>query len=323
MDKAVPVSLIRILESWYIGGTACVRWGSTFSHAFSLHAGVRQGGILSPVLFSLYINVIITELKLNGLGLVVYEQYMGCILYADDILLLACSLSVMQKMLNVTCKVLSDIDICINVDKSRVIRFGNRYNKSCVPLMMSGYNIKFCDKVNYLGVMLKAGMNVKFDTGKNCVAFYRAFNMLLHKCSLARSELICTFMLNSVCVPILTYAIEVLLLSSSEIKKLDTLINNAVRRIFNISDVSNISYVRSAVGLKHIEGIRRKRIANFILKSVNKPYCFRDVTIRAAIRHDAWLNTLIRHRSIASNVDEFIPDIRLAMQQIDIDMDNM
>jgi len=87
--------------------------------------------------------------------------------------------------------------------------------------------------------------------------------------------------------------------------------------------VSNIPFVRNDVGLKHIEGIRRKRISNFILRSVSKLYCFRDVIIRAPIRHDAWLNNLIRHRCISSNVGDFIHDIRLAVQQIDIDMDTL
>ena len=49
MERNVPKCLIQILICWYSKCSVFVRWGSVVSSCFSVSAGVRQGGVLSPV----------------------------------------------------------------------------------------------------------------------------------------------------------------------------------------------------------------------------------------------------------------------------------
>ena len=50
--------LIRIVLNvfWYSKQTVCIEWERSISVFFSLSNGFRQGGILSPKLFSVYID---------------------------------------------------------------------------------------------------------------------------------------------------------------------------------------------------------------------------------------------------------------------------
>ncbi len=68
MDRNLPHNFIAILLEWYSKCTARVRWGSEFSHCFCIAAGVRQGGILSPSLFAVYIDILIQRLRQAGYG---------------------------------------------------------------------------------------------------------------------------------------------------------------------------------------------------------------------------------------------------------------
>jgi len=65
-----------------------VRWLDVISNFFHVTSGVgvRQGGILSPVLFTVFVNLIVVRLKDCGFGCVIICMYVGCIMYADDII---------------------------------------------------------------------------------------------------------------------------------------------------------------------------------------------------------------------------------------------
>ena len=63
-----------------------VRWGDYLSASFCVCAGVRQGGVLSPTLFAIYIDII-NKLQKLRLGCFIGRHYIGSIVYADDILL--------------------------------------------------------------------------------------------------------------------------------------------------------------------------------------------------------------------------------------------
>ena len=82
--------------------SVCITWKGFYSSAFSVHSGVRQGSVLSPMLFNQYVNKIITCLNTSGAGCHLVNCYVGCIMYADDLLLLSGSILGLQAMLD-TC----------------------------------------------------------------------------------------------------------------------------------------------------------------------------------------------------------------------------
>ena len=60
-------------------------------HLFFGLSGVRQGGILSPILFNLNVNTILFTIGKLDLGCHVYNIFLGFIMYADDFLLISAS----------------------------------------------------------------------------------------------------------------------------------------------------------------------------------------------------------------------------------------
>ena len=80
---------------------ASVRWNGAFSNMLPIKNGVLQGSILSPSIFNLYVDVIIVALSKAGYGCFVRKIYIGCIAYADDIILLSASIVAIQEMLNI------------------------------------------------------------------------------------------------------------------------------------------------------------------------------------------------------------------------------
>ena len=53
MDMDIPRCIIRLIFDSYLRQRACVTWNSAKSQYFSIHTGVKQGGIISPIFFNL------------------------------------------------------------------------------------------------------------------------------------------------------------------------------------------------------------------------------------------------------------------------------
>jgi len=97
MERKLPNEILNILEQWFNISITCVKWNACVSSFFRLMAGVRQGGVLSPFLFAIFIDNLVDKVKATGVGCYLLSFCVSIFLYADDILLIAPSVSALQK----------------------------------------------------------------------------------------------------------------------------------------------------------------------------------------------------------------------------------
>ena len=69
---------------------------------FHIEAGVRQGGILSPIFYCIYVDDLVSILCAIGVGCYLIKTFLSILLYADDMALMAPSLKGLQTLLNAT-----------------------------------------------------------------------------------------------------------------------------------------------------------------------------------------------------------------------------
>ena len=131
-ERNFPNIFLRILIFIYVEQSCKVRWNSNFSDSFKVTNGVRQGAVLSPSLFSLYIDSLLLQLEKSGYGCHINNYFYGCSAYADDIILLSPSRNGLQSMFNICVKYFQEhkITISTNVDlkksKTKCIYFGKK-----------------------------------------------------------------------------------------------------------------------------------------------------------------------------------------------------
>ena len=77
-----------------------MKWHSCLSRPVKLSAGVRQGGVLSPFLFAVFVDKILYKLQKNGLGCYINHCCFNAAMYADDLLLMAISVSDLKRMID-------------------------------------------------------------------------------------------------------------------------------------------------------------------------------------------------------------------------------
>jgi len=104
-------TLLKLLISIFLAGSknmavhpcqsmVTVRWKDCQSALFQVKSEVRQGGVLSPILFTMYIDIVVEALVKSDLSCHVMRKYFGCLLYADDLIVLSASVLQLQKMLD-------------------------------------------------------------------------------------------------------------------------------------------------------------------------------------------------------------------------------
>jgi Reverse transcriptase (RNA-dependent DNA polymerase) len=179
MKRRIPIALLNMLVNWLDQCSTCIKSNGMgyFPEFFKLDFGVRQGSVLSPYLFAVYLDDIIDN-RYNGNSCFV-------ILYADDIILITHPVSLLLDLL-LTCEIeLSWLDMCITaVTKSCCLRIGQRCNVICSSIVSSTillYGLEAAylriSEVRSLDFVVNRFLMKLFQTGKisvinDCISYF-------------------------------------------------------------------------------------------------------------------------------------------------------
>jgi exonuclease III len=233
MKRYIPVDLLDTLEYWLSNNWSCIKWFNTFSPAFKICLGVRQGSVLSPYLFAVYLDEL-ADRRSNG-------RFSYIILYADDILLVSSSLCELQILLHACERELKWLDMAINVNKSCCIRIGPRFGVKCIAIStINGDTLPWVTELRYLGIYLihSRVFCCSHDQAKR--AYHRSLNAIFGKVGRIASEEVVLQLVSSKCLPILMYGTEACGLKKSDIRSLDFTVNRFLMKLFKTGNISVI-----------------------------------------------------------------------------------
>lgn len=270
MKKGIKKRVITILLDWFMKCCSCVKWNDCTSIFVTLTAGVRQGGVLSPVLFSIYMDTLCERLRTSGFGCKFAGKYVGCLLYADDIMLLSVSISQMQNMLDICSQFANDFDIVFNCKKSCAMRIGSRFNISCELLYLSRQTLAYVKSMNYLGFCISSGKHFRISLDNAKLKFYRSFNCIFQKTKGTCSEMVTVRLLHAYCLPVLLYGIEAIMLDKDAVKSIAKCIDAAFSKIFAVYDQASLCYIEKVCGCD-IDEIINNRVSNFYMNLCELP----------------------------------------------------
>jgi hypothetical protein len=182
-------------------------------------SGVRQGSVISPILFSMYVDDLLNKFKSYGCSF--HGLSVSAIMYADDLVLASSSIHEMQLMLDMCCNELMNLDLRLNYDKSVALRIGKGCNKICCNIKAMGHTIKRVTEAKYLRIYIRSGQK------------------LVH----------------SIALPILTYGLEALSLTKTQLLSVEHPWSRMFMKLFktfNLAIIQQWQYLCDLLPIKHL-----------------------------------------------------------------------
>ena len=116
-------SLFSALSTIYSSSNSQLRVNDMLTDPFNVKSGVRQGDIVSPILFSMFLNDLATGIKDLDIGVKLNGTDLSILMYADDIVLMAPNEENLQKMLDFVANWCRKWRMAVNTDKTKKCSF--------------------------------------------------------------------------------------------------------------------------------------------------------------------------------------------------------
>lgn len=239
LERHMHPLYIRCLLYMYTNQSLRVKWQNVYSDSFKVLNGVRQGGVLSPVLFCLYMDQLMSQLRNSQNGCYIGPHFTGAFCYADDIALLSPSLQGLRNMLKICETFSNQYKLTFNGLKSQFIVFRQKTKLTQKRIIFCGSEIHEQESVVHLGHTIYSDLN-KHDIDTVLQNFYRQYNSLFSKLGGVPSSILaklfrthCSAFYGSMLLPLRCT------------KRLQVAWRKAMRRVWRVPPMTHVITLRS------------------------------------------------------------------------------
>ena len=262
LKRNIPPLVLRLLLDAYTRQNASVCWNGVRSNPFALANGVKQGGILSPILFTVYFDELLHRLQRTGIGCHVGDVYSGALCYADDLTLLCPSLRGLNTMLQICADFADEYSVAFNATKTVAVTFDPK-NLRVVPgnAFLNGEAIAWAKETKHLGNYVQSNLSDARDIAYKKGLFIGSFNNLMSNFHFVSYRVRCRLFLTN-CMSY--YGSQMWSLSCPELCTLFTSWNVAVRRLLKLPRTAHTWSLAPLLGSKHLKNQLLHRNLTFL-----------------------------------------------------------
>ena len=270
--RGVPGPIIRLLFDGYRRQRVTAIWNGCESKPFPVTNGVRQGAIASAVLFSVYLDELLSRLERAGIGCHINDNFYGAFAYADDLTLLAPTIGGLSQMINVMEAYGTEYMVKFNPNKTKCMAFPPRKNITAeLPVItVAGRDVEWVEKFKYLGTLITPNLTDRIDIENKRAHFIRSANYVLSTFSVApanvKSRLVQTY-----CTSL--HGCQSWKLADRTTDKLRTAWNVVQRKVWRLPNMAHSKYLPHLAGNDDLKRqmVNRFRKFNMQLERSNNP----------------------------------------------------
>ena len=263
-ETDISSGLWMILDNLYTDSQECVRWRGGDSDPFFSKQGVKQGSIISPMLYKAYINGLLDTLQQNHLGAFIGGFFVGSPACADDVLLISFDPHELQAMLDV-CSGYSTVhryEIHPGKSSISVLHRPRNHPEPAREWNLGGSAIRRQDTFTHLGIEWKEGRsqpNIQANLSKARRTAYALMRVGMHGCdglgAATSAKLIQLYV-----TPNLLHGLDAVVLDKKSISELDLFYRKILRQVQSLPDSTAVEAVHWLSGTLPLEAQYHTRV---------------------------------------------------------------
>jgi hypothetical protein len=253
LNMGVKGNMLHAIKSLYQNPKCAVRINNMYTDYFDIPNGLKQGCLLSPTLFKIYVNDLAVEINKLNAGIKFMNESVSLLMFADDIVLLAPSPDELQRLLDKVNDWCRKWRLSLNDTKTQIVHYRHHskdrssYNFKCGEKLL-----KYVDKYKYLGVWLQEHLDMKITVKASAKAATRALGKVIakfknnggstHKCFVK--------LFNAAVLPVVTYSAGIWGLE--EYGVMNTVLNKAGRFLLGLPPAAPNTATQGEMGWNSI-----------------------------------------------------------------------
>jgi hypothetical protein len=268
--------IINLLEDLHTDTAAAVRLAGKIGHEFPVSSGVRQGCVIAPTLFNVFIDHIVKkalDMMPEGAGVSVVTRAGGAVLapsferivmlmYADDLCLFSHDPAQLALMLKILDEVSSSFGMKINAGKTEVMILPEGFDADLPAFALNGAEVKTVSAFKYLGSWITQGGGVEKEISVRAgraLGMFASFDKIWASKKMRLQSKMRVY--NTFVLPHFLYGCETWAPTKTQLTRLESAHSHCLRRILGVSliDRHRLSYIRQACDTEPIESLVAKR----------------------------------------------------------------
>ena len=244
LKRNIPPDLVWIILKFLRNQKSILKWGNNYGEPRNIDRGSRQGGILSPLFFKLYINHILDLLADERCGVQFDLCNINVLAYADDIVILSRSIVGLKRLYSILKIELVKLDLKINTSKSKIMLFDKKKKLQFENINLNGDIFEVCTKFKYLGYVITSDLSDTEDVSTRLKSFYLKFFSIKRNFTGIRYDIL-QHLFKSFCMP--NYGLNMWnignILNKKDYKAFHVAYSNCIKSIYDVSKFSSSHFI--------------------------------------------------------------------------------
>ena len=260
-------TFVNVLKALYKDSTVRIMVNGHLSNEVHYERGIKQGCVLSPLLFIMFVSDLGKILESHPGGILINGKVISGVMYVDDLILIGKNQQAIEEILLYVQYNLEGMDMAINCSKNNIMALKETPNDTGLTLKSSKGKIlgemNRVKKYKYLGVRVSVGNAASiFQTPrKEMISRLKSFASLILPMAKDSFDpvVVGTNLWKSIALPSVLYGIEIISVTQSIINEMDSIQGRFCASLIGVRITASHTAIRRELGLPSIESMIYKR----------------------------------------------------------------